>query len=81
MKSPDDEKAGSLYRGIQKEKIMLIGDEKETVSIMLYTSHNLRGLYSDLEKQASIADERWKEINERLEAVREKLRAGLLSRI
>ena len=51
---------------------MFLGDEKKTVSVMLYTSKKLRELWAQLRDQVETMDERFEEINDRLEKYRKK---------
>ena len=52
---------------------MFIGDEKRTVSIMLYSTQKLRKLWGQLVEQVDITNKRFEKINNRLEEVRSKL--------
>jgi hypothetical protein len=56
---------------------MYLGDEKRTVSIMLYSTRKLRELWGELDKQLDIANERFKKINEDLEETRSNLKPYL----
>lgn len=56
---------------------MQIEKGKNTVSVMLSTTKNLRELWAELKNQANITNERFKKINERLETVRAKLKRAL----
>ena len=49
---------------------MFLGDEKKTVSVMLYSSKKLRELWAQLVDQVETMDERFEKINERLEKYR-----------
>ncbi len=51
---------------------MFLGDEKKTVSVMLYTSKKLRELWAQLRDQVETMDERFEKINDRLEKYRKK---------